>query len=76
MRMMLIIVKICDSNKETSRPEREEILMKKNKTTEEYPSVVLSDMARLPGFEPGAFRLGGGPSILLRYKRRFIMMAI
>lgn len=26
-------------------------------------------MARLPGFEPGAFRLGGGPSILLRYKR-------
>ena len=26
-------------------------------------------LARLPGFEPGAFRLGGGPSILLRYKR-------
>ncbi len=26
-------------------------------------------LAHLPGFEPGAFRLGGGPSILLRYKR-------
>ena len=25
-------------------------------------------MASLPGFEPGAFRLGGGPSILLRYE--------
>ena len=26
-------------------------------------------VASLPGFEPGAFRLGGGPSILLRYGR-------
>ena len=25
-------------------------------------------LASLPGFEPGAFRLGGGPSILLRYR--------
>ena len=25
-------------------------------------------VASLPGFEPGAFRLGGGPSILLRYR--------
>ena len=25
-------------------------------------------VASSPGFEPGAFRLGGGPSILLRYE--------
>ena len=25
-------------------------------------------VASLPGFEPGAFRLGGEPSILLRYR--------
>ena len=33
-------------------------------------------LARLPGFEPGAFRLGGGPSIQLRYKRKFKILCI
>ena len=31
-------------------------------------------VASLPGFEPGAFRLGGGPSILLRYKDKYSVL--
>ena len=32
-------------------------------------------LASLPGFEPGAFRLGGGPSILLRYRDMYEILS-
>ncbi len=33
-------------------------------------------VASSPGFEPGAFRLGGGPSILLRYEDIYEIVSI
>ena len=33
-------------------------------------------VASSPGFEPGAFRLGGGPSILLRYEDIYEILSI
>lgn len=33
-------------------------------------------VASSPGFEPGAFRLGGGPSILLRYEDIYKILSI
>ena len=57
---MLTVKKPSRTNKDTRQKSKAENLEKSRLSA--------FFVASLPGFEPGAFRLGGGPSILLRYR--------
>ena len=60
---MLTVKKPSRTNKDTRQKSKAENLEKSRLSA--------FFVASLPGFEPGAFRLGGGPSILLRYGTMF-----
>ena len=44
-----------------------------NRKGEDLIHRIFTFLLSLPGFEPGAFRLGGEPSILLRYRDIFVL---
>ena len=47
-----------------------------NRKGEDLIHRIFTFLLSLPGFEPGAFRLGGEPSILLRYRDIFYAVFI